>query len=597
MHIEKVIVENFKSFKGRFQINLESGINILVGNNGCGKSTILEGIHLALSGLIRGKSIKNDLSEYLFNNETVREYIESLSHYQTPKAPPHVLIEIYWDKDSLPELKGDGNSSKENAPGVYLKIEFDESFNSEYSEFIKKSPIKSLPIEYYKVSWGTFAREIGITTRSIPFKSALIDSSETKFQNGSDLYISRIIRDRMTPEQFVDVSQEHRLMKDTFDTSSAIKNINQSLNEGISDNIQLSVDLSPRNSWENTLIVCLNEIPFHYIGKGDQAIIKTKLALGHKKAVNADLILLEEPENHLSFSKLNALIDSIDQGPDGKQFLISTHSSFVANKLGLDRLILLSKGKQLRLKSLPGDTPKFFKKLAGFDTLRMLLCKKAILVEGDSDELVVQKAYSIRNNGKIPLQDGIDIISVGTSFIRFLEIAKSLELDVVVVTDNDGSVKSLENKYEAFLGQNSNPKIKICFDNIEDTFETIGVSDTPKRNYNTLEPKILKLNSLDNLNQILSKKFGTKDEALVYMAANKTETALKLFESNIQEAQEKVEKPKIDVITPLEQLISPTAGSQGKLDFEKFVSPTPKENSAGTKIPFNFPSYILEAIS
>ena len=37
-------------------------------------------------------------------------------------------------------------------------------------------------------------------------------------------------------------------------------------------------------------------------------------------------------------------------------------------------------------------TFEFFKKVAGYDTLRLILCKKSILVEGDSDELVVQRA-------------------------------------------------------------------------------------------------------------------------------------------------------------------------------------------------------------
>lgn len=56
----------------------------------------------------------------------------------------------------------------------------------------------------------------------------------------------------------------------------------------------------------------------------------------------------------------------------------------------------------------------------------MILCKKAILVEGDSDELVIQKAYMLQHNGRLPIHDQVDVISVGTSFLRFLEIAAKL---------------------------------------------------------------------------------------------------------------------------------------------------------------------------
>jgi putative ATP-dependent endonuclease of OLD family len=49
MYITKVNIENFKCYKGKFSLNLNQGINILVGNNEAGKSTILEAIHLALT--------------------------------------------------------------------------------------------------------------------------------------------------------------------------------------------------------------------------------------------------------------------------------------------------------------------------------------------------------------------------------------------------------------------------------------------------------------------------------------------------------------------------------------------------------------------
>lgn len=95
----------------------------------------------------------------------------------------------------------------------------------------------------------------------------------------------------------------------------------------------------------------------------------------------------------------------------------------------------------MSLKDLKADTQDYFKKLAGYDTLRLVLSKKSILVEGPSDELIVQKAYYIANK-KLPIEDGIDTISVkGLSFKRFLEIAKLLKKEVSIVTDNDGDHK------------------------------------------------------------------------------------------------------------------------------------------------------------
>ena len=86
----------------------------------------------------------------------------------------------------------------------------------------------------------------------------------------------------------------------------------------------------------------------------------------------------------------------------------------------------------------------------------------------------------------------MDVISVGTSFLRFLELAVVLNLKVAVVTDNDGDILALQKKYEAYIRDNKKENIKICYDDIVDT-GTLTIGGKPY-NYNTLEPKILKAN-------------------------------------------------------------------------------------------------------
>lgn len=526
MIITKVHIKNFKIFKGSFKLELNKGLNILVGDNEAGKSTIIEAIHLVLSGLHNGRYLRNELSQYLFNNEVVSEYLESLEEGETPKPLPEILIEIYLD--NVAEFEGNGNSEKIKASGFSLKIKFDENYQKEYEELIKLEKIKTLPIEYYTVYWESFARNDNITPRRIPIKSALIDSSSNTYRNGSDIYISRIVKEFLESNEIVEVSQAHRKMKETFMDDEAIKKINEKIKVAskISNKkVELSVELSSKNAWESSLMTYIEDVPFHYIGKGEQCLIKTKLALGHKKAKEANLILIEEPENHLSYSKLNQLISDIKNDSGEKQVLISTHSSFVANKLGLEHLILLNNRATIKLSEVSPDTYRFFEKLAGYDTLRLILCKKAILVEGDSDELVVQKAFMINNGDRLPIEKGVDIISVGTSFLRFLEIAEKIGTEVAVVTDNDGDVEALNKKYENYLGDNAKSNIKICFDTVEDT------GTIPDFNYNTLEPKLLKANSLQILNNVFGKSYQSGDDLLKHMRANKTECALKVFET------------------------------------------------------------------
>ena len=466
MKIEKINIENYKCYYGKFTLELNPGVNILVGNNESGKSTILEAINLALTGILNGRYLKNELSQYLFNHQTVLEYIKSISDDEVDtQAPPSICIEIFFECSDLPRFKGNGNGDRTNACGVSMKIEFDHEYQSEYEELIGAGELKSIPIEYYRISWQSFARE-SITARSIPIKSVLIDSSSSRYQNGSDVYISRIIHADLEDSEKAAISQEYRKMKEMFGEADSVKAINKKIKSKskVTDkDLSISVDLAMHNSWETTLMTYIDEIPFHHIGKGEQCIIKTNLALGHKKSQEASLILLEEPESHLSHTKLNQLLRSIEDECEEKQIIISTHNSFVANKLGIENLILLNEQQSSKLTDLPDDTLKFFKKLPGYQTLRLLLCHKAVLVEGNSDELIFQKAYMDVNQGRLPIEDGIDVISVGLTFKRFLEIAKRINQLVAVITDNDGDYEQkIQNKYENFANIEC---IKIFADN------------------------------------------------------------------------------------------------------------------------------------
>jgi putative ATP-dependent endonuclease of OLD family len=467
-----------------------------VGDNEAGKSTIIEAIHLALTGWFNGRYLHNELTQYLFNYQIVKEYLESIERGQ-PLSPPCIFIEIYIDSENLPLFNGNANSEKSNSIGFSLKIEFDDKYQDEYQILLDSGNIKSLPIEYYNFYWESFARDERVTPKLIPIKPALIDSSNNRLQNGSDIYIGRIVKDFLESKEMVDISQAHRKMKDIFMQEEAVKAINKKIQETskISNKkVELSVELSSKNAWESTLVTYLDDIPFHHVGKGEQCIIKTKLALSHKKALEANLLLIEEPENHLSHSKLNCLIKDIKEGSSNKQIIISTHSSFVANKLGLDSLILLNDLKITRFKDLTPETFKFFEKLAGYDTLRLILCKKAILVEGDSDELIVQKAYSTKNDKRLPIEDGIDVISVGISFLRFLEIAEIINKPTVVITDNDGDLEAIQKKYHNYLGENEKDNIRISYDQSINAGELM-INGKPF-NYNTLEPNILRDNDL-----------------------------------------------------------------------------------------------------
>ena len=533
MNIIKVKINNFKTLKN-FEFEPYSGMNILVGNNNEGKSTILEAIHLALTGFYRGIYIRNSFTQDIFNEECVNEYISQINiNNSTPL--PKLNIEIFFD--DAPELLGTNNSEQIDIATINFSIEFDNNYEKEYKTFVEKGNITTLPIEYYKVLWHCSSNDDNeMTTRFIPIKSVLIDTSDSNLRNSSDTCISKIIKEKLEEEEIIDISQTYRNVRDQFINSQTIVDINNRLSEEdhlMGNKIQMDVEMLNKNQWEKAIITKINSTPFENVGKGEQSTLKIELSLKNPKAEKAGIILLEEPENHLTYSKLNRLLNDVEKVSGNKQIFITTHSSFVANKLGLKKLILLENQKTMKFNDLSEDTQEFFMKKPGYDTLRFLLCSKAILVEGDADELIVQRAYKDEYD-KLPIEDEIDVISVGTTFLRFLEIADKLKKETIILTDNDGDISALEGKYDDYIGENSKEYIKIYYDKETHKFQgELKAKNGGDFNYDTLEPCILRANSLKLINEILDKNCSSDDELIKYMVANKTDCAIKIFKSEI----------------------------------------------------------------
>lgn len=516
MHVNSVRIRNFKSLQ-KCDVALNQDLNIFVGDNEAGKSTLLEAVNLVMSGQINGRSIQNELSPYLFNVDAVREYVQALNS-GTPIPPPTVTIEAYLDDDPVfARLKGTNNELKQNCPGLRLRIVFDEECQDEYQAYIAKpEDVKTIPIEYYKPEWLSFAHN-QVTSRSIPIKSIFIDTTVIRLTSGTDRYVNKVISTVLDKRQRAEIALSYRQLKDTFQQCDGVIRINSHLATQKGDmtkkDLSLSMDMSSRAGWEANVVPHLDDLPLAFSGKGEQSVVNMMLAV--QSSEDAHILLIEEPENHLSYSNMSELIRRISEKARGKQLIIATHSSYVLNKLGVQKVTLFNRDKSMKLDKLSTDTKDYFMKLPGHNTLRLILAQKAILVEGPSDELVVQRAFQDRY-GMTPLEAGVDVISVDAlAFKRFLEIGKLLDLEIRVVTDNDGDIAALREKYKDYWHYR---KIKICYDKDE--------------SYKTLEPQLLKANSLSTMNGVLGTTHATDQELLNYMKNNKTDCALRILSSN-----------------------------------------------------------------
>ena len=522
MKISKIRVQNYKLLKDVL-IPINPDINISVGENDAGKSTILEVISIITSGKLNGYAFSKQIKDNMFSIDVRNAYIASLTG-ATPSAPPKIIMEAYCE-DVDARYSGSNNSLSENSSGIRVVAEFDNQYEPVYIEMLKAGEVIDIPVEFYLVDCKYFSGE-PVNYRNCPIKSVFVDTTRKDYSGVVDRFVSENITQYLSPEDQVDLSIAYRKVRADFSGSDAIKKLNEELRKGQALNgrsVSLGLKENDVDEWKRQMAISINTIPFEQIGFGTQNIIKVELAIAHD-AEEVNMILMEEPENCLSHTNMAKLVHRVSS-TEGKQIFISTHSSFIANKLNLGNLLLVEKGAVKPFRDLPSETVGYFKKLPGYDTLRLVLAEKVILVEGPTDDLIIQRAYKDKK-GCLPSENGIDIIAIDSlAFKRYCDIAVILKKKIAVVTDNDGNIAAnIDEKYREYK---DSPYVRIFYEKNE--------------NLNTIEPSVLATNcDVDgvptaNFKAVIS--CGTslikrdRNGILGFMTKNKTKWAERVFDA------------------------------------------------------------------
>lgn len=495
VHVKSIKLINFKKFRDDY-LEFNDDVNIFVGDNNAGKSTILEALEIVLNFSHRGRSFSGEFSPDLFNQQAVAQFLATdLSADHLPK----LIIEAYID--GVPDYRGSNNSRGADAQGVLVQACFDPALAQVYEVRRQANPrFTSIPVEFYKVDWFDFGWN-PIKPIAKKFKALYIDPTRIHPTLGKNQYISNILNTALEKEELVKLTLNYRENLQVFNNSGEVMAVNANLDAGhlITDSrLTIAASTLPVGAIQTGLQLEVNDVPFHFIGKGEQSNVQIKLAI-QNKAHDIDLVMMEEPENHLSHTNLNKLVHYIETQRDEKQLFLTTHSSYVLNKLSIDKICLVQSGYQ-RLHMLDAKVVKTLKRLPGYDTLRVALSRNVILVEGPSDELVLKKIYQ-RRHGHLPEKDGIDIIVVrGVGFKTFIEVGKAIGTRIHVLRDNDQSY--LQNVVPAQEEYADYPNVKIF-------------SSTNDLEF-SLEPAMIYANSidLDSLNAFAKEILSTQTHKL-----------------------------------------------------------------------------------
>lgn len=514
--ISKVVIQGYRKFR-RFIFDPDPSMNIIVGDNEAGKSTLLEAIALALSGRIDGHWANDELNPYWFNTEDVADFFAAYA--KNPNAPtPSINIELHLDSENpdVQRMRGVHNSLVVDCPGIKLAVTLNPDFSEEFAAYMTDPERPDiLPTEYFEAAWKDF-NDVSLRRRPTALGLSVIDSRTIRSRAGVDYHTREILSSFLEPKESAAISVAHRKARHEL-TASALSSLNEKVREGSATlhdaPLGLTMDQSARASWEAGVVPQVDNIPFALAGQGQQASIKVALAM-KRRAKTASTVLIEEPETHLAYSRLHKLIDRVESlAGKSQQLFVTTHSSFVLNRLGLNKLIFIHGDTSTRLTELNDSTVSYFKHLSGYDSLRLVLATQLVLVEGPSDEMIFKRGYFDRFQ-KYPESDGIDVVSMnGITFKRAMELCARLDRDVIALQDNDGTpVARILEEVDQYLSEH-----RRMF---------VGESSLGK----TLEPQLIKANGLEKLRSILNLR--NQDDPETWMPNHKTEGALRMLETS-----------------------------------------------------------------
>lgn len=440
MHIKKLSIQGYRCFSDCFEINFRKGLNVIVGENGAGKTSII-----------------NSFRQLFLDTES-GSYNISSDDFNKPFKEKSIASDSFK-----------------------IKVEFDDLVEAEPIAFLQWSDAKNnviLNLEVLnKELRGRFKKSFwGGNSKSSQFDIELFDKihciylpplrdAESKLVNGRQSRLSKLLKfiEADQIKKCKKAEEQHPLEKKfkefnqslIDDADSSIKKANKlianHLLEAIGQNFSQSTHIQFVENEFSKIVENLRLIFFPKIttAEADQfrdlcqnslgynnllyiASILAELTLTKEESLYR-LLLIEEPEAHLHPQIQIRLLNHLEKVANEHkvQVIVTTHSTVLASSIHLDKIIHLTKNDNptatpLAECGLADNNLNFLNRWLDITKSNLLFASGVILVEGIAEQMIIPELAKIVLKDKEinNIEDyGVSVINLnGIYFNHFMRL-------------------------------------------------------------------------------------------------------------------------------------------------------------------------------
>jgi putative ATP-dependent endonuclease of the OLD family len=431
VHISQIKIKNFRLFSA-LDLELNRGLNVLVGENDSGKTALIDAIRYVLGTNSNDRAYITEQDFHNGENELVIQLKFSEVDVHAHRFVEHLSHEEYEDHEGNKKLRSvlyiQLNAQKtglERRGYPYIKMNVRSgiegnglSIESEIKDFLATTYLKPLRDAEAELSSGRASRLSQILSSSKDIRNDM-EKILSIIANANEELLADDAALKKSAENISDQYLHHLIFENDKSKLGTFIDIAGIKMDGLAALPVNEKKRHLRSVLEGLSLTLTNDRRVHGLGYHNLLFMGAELLLLEQEADNeSPLLLIEEPEAHLHPQLQMKLLQFVnakaktEKKPNGVQCIISTHSPNISSKVDPSEIIMMADGRAWSLRrdetELDEDDYKYLRKFLDATKANVFFAKGVIFVEGDGENILLPEIARLLGR---PLENyGVSIV-------------------------------------------------------------------------------------------------------------------------------------------------------------------------------------------